>query len=174
MTNERSQRKLMQTSSTSDEGASAPRPTSAREEAREQPQGAGAPEARAEEPRWPVWAKRAAGTGEMCEAIAATLLLDKPLSSSQQAGDVPEAHPMLACAAMAVPWGSEEHPWRSPVGQSQGRGAAPGAAVPGPIAAVPWQRGRWRLLGFWLVRATVPGRRCRSSLHFNRAAAAPR
>lgn len=38
MTNERSQRKPMQTSSTSDQDGSAPRPTSAQEEAHEQPQ----------------------------------------------------------------------------------------------------------------------------------------
>ena len=36
------------------------------------------------------------------------------------------------------------------------------------------ERGRWRLPGFWLARAMELGRRCHSSLRFNRAAAAPR
>ena len=79
MTNECLQRKLMQTSSTSDQDRSAPWPTSAREDTREQPQRVWVPcsqgTQRVEEPRRAIRATRASGTGERCEAIAATRLL---------------------------------------------------------------------------------------------------
>lgn len=182
MTNERLQRKLLQTSSTSDQDGSAPRPTSAWEAAHEHPQGARVPCSqgmrRVQKPRrgnsghescWDRGEVRSDG----CSSAAAV----KPLSSLLPAGrrgaggsELPAA-PYAGVCSRGCATGAA----RSISGEAQrGRAVAVGQQQAMPCRVLPPSRGRWRLPGFWLGRAAEPGRRCRSSLRFNRAAAAPR
>jgi len=109
-------------------------------------------------------------------ASSARILCPHPLPASSSRILFP--HPLPSSSALILC----PHPLPASSARTGSRGCAAGASLekpsepePGPGRALaPRQRGRWRLPGFWLARAAEPGRRCRSSLRFNGAAAASR